>query len=163
YWQLSAQGNVACDVAAGRTLGQGAPHQYVLDLTRLQSGADHRVAHHMGTECRAVGHVERTLPAPGESRARGRDDHCIAHEALHDLCVGDLARLEPEAARVLADQLLHHGRRMGGAIPRLVVVPTRAGLLAEAAALADEVGRARVRQVRPLDLAPLADRPADVI
>src|SRR6185503_2695506 len=46
---------------------------------------------------------------------------------------------------------------------RLVAIPARAGLLAEAAELAEAVGELRVDHVRALGVAALADRPADVV
>jgi hypothetical protein len=48
------------------------------------------------------------------------------------------------------------------ALARLVAVPAGAGLLAEAPLLAQAVADARPRHARSLDVAPLADLPADV-
>src|SRR6185369_10625462 len=48
------------------------------------------------------------------------------------------------------------------AATRFIQVPALAGLLPEAAALGDLVGDLRVLEVRTLDIAALADLPADV-
>src|SRR6202022_1786071 len=53
--------------------------------------------------------------------------------------------------------------RMRGAIARPVVVPAAAGLLPEAAGLAQAIGNLRVTHVRVFPIAALADRPADVV
>ena len=47
-------------------------------------------------------------------------------------------------------------------LPVVVAIPARAGLLPEPPLLAEPVGDARPRHLRPLDVAPLADAPADV-
>src|SRR6218665_2919622 len=82
--------------------------------------------------------------------------HQREHQALHDFLVADLARRDAERGAVLLQHLGHHLRRDRIALARLVVVPTGARLLAEAAQLAQQVGRLSVAHVRLLDLAALA-------
>ena len=62
-------------------------------------------------------------------------------QALHDLLVGDLARRDAELLAVLLDHLVDDLARDRVALAGLVVVPAGAGLLAEAAQLAQLVGR----------------------
>ncbi len=97
------------------------------------------------------------------SRMRARLVDQREHQALHDLLVGDLARLDAELLAVLGDHVLDQLGRDRVALAGLVVVPAGAGLLAEAAQLAQLVGAAAVLHVGPLGGAALADRPADVV
>ena len=80
-------------------------------------------------------------------------------EAVHDLVVGDPARRDAELGAVLRDHLLDELARDRVALARDVVVPARAGLLAEAAHFAQQVGGLAVAQVGLLDVAALADAP----
>src|SRR5258707_138403 len=84
-------------------------------------------------------------------------------QALDDFLIGDLARGDAQLLAVGLDHLVDQLGRDGIALARLVVVPARAGLLAEAAQLAQLVGRAAVLHVGALDGAALADGPADVV
>src|SRR5690606_3047618 len=83
-------------------------------------------------------------------------------QALDDLLVADLPPRHAAVARMLLDHRVDFGRRMRGAVAGPVVAPAGAGLLAEAPALAEQVGHARVRELRTLLRTALADRPADV-
>ena len=62
------------------------------------------------------------------------------HQALHDLLVGDLARRDAQLLAVVLDHLVDQLGRDRVALAGLVVVPAGAGLLAEAAQLAQLVG-----------------------
>jgi hypothetical protein len=84
-------------------------------------------------------------------------------EALDDLLVADLARRDAELGAVLLDHVGHDLARDRVALAGQVVVPAGAGLLAEATHLAQQVGGLRVADVGLLDVAALADVPADVV
>src|SRR5436189_41746 len=61
------------------------------------------------------------------------------------------------------DQRIDCGVRNSIATPRLISIPSRAGLLPEAALFAETVGNTRIAHVRFLDIAAFADPPSDVI
>ena len=73
------------------------------------------------------------------------------------------ARLRADLLPVLVDDLSTSGSGIGLRLPGSYRVQALAGLLAEAAQLADAVGDARVHEVRALLVAALADLPADVV
>mmetsp|Transcript_21061 Transcript_21061/g.81577 ORF Transcript_21061/g.81577 Transcript_21061/m.81577 type:complete len:639 (-) Transcript_21061:1062-2978(-) len=85
------------------------------------------------------------------------------HQAVDDLLVADVARLGTDGLAVLLQQLVDDRRRDRIALAGLVVIPASAGLLAEAAQFAQAVGAGRVLHARLLDIAALANGPADVI
>src|SRR6185503_20127177 len=88
-------------------------------------------------------------------------------QSLHDLLVGDRSRLGADFFPVSGQNLINLGvgDRLARICPSsgLVSVEALAGLLPEAALLADAVGDLRIHHVRPLLRAPLADLPADVV
>ena len=77
-----AQRDLARDVAAGRALGRRAAHDHVVDLGRRDAGALHRGLDRVAAQRRAVGHVEGALPALGQRRAGGGNDHGLGHRKL---------------------------------------------------------------------------------
>src|SRR5476651_1124027 len=91
--------------------------------------------------------------------------HHREQAALHDLLVGDGAAGDAELLRGLLDDLLDLGIGDRRAVGQIVLVVARAGLLAEAAELADRIGDvAGVAHVALfLVLLALADAPAHVV
>jgi hypothetical protein len=84
-------------------------------------------------------------------------------QALDDLVVADLARRDAEVGAVLLEHVGHDLARDRVALAGHVVVPAGAGLLAEAAHLAQQVGGLGVADLGLLDVAALPDVPADVV
>ena len=78
YGQPARSAIGARDVAPGGALAEGRAHDHVLDLGGIDACAFHGVAHGVGAEGRAIGHVECALPALAKTGARGRDDHGVA-------------------------------------------------------------------------------------
>src|SRR5262249_26083884 len=83
--------------------------------------------------------------------------------ALDDLGVGNRAARDADPRGVLDDQLRHGWIRHRRPASGLVLIEARAGLLTEATELADTVGDFRIDEVGTLDVAALADVPADVV
>ncbi len=77
--QAGAQRDLARDVGARRALGVGAAHDDVIDFRAVDARALDGVLHGVAAERGAVGHVEGALPALGERRAGGGNDHCGGH------------------------------------------------------------------------------------
>ena len=59
--------------------GIGAADDHVLDLVGVDLGALERGVHHVAAHLRAVGHVERALPALAERGPRGGNNDGFNH------------------------------------------------------------------------------------
>src|SRR5688572_25553856 len=77
-----ADRDLARDVPAGRALGVGAADDHVFDLVGVDLGALERGVHYVAAHLRAVGQIERALPALAERGARGGNDHCVGHRSF---------------------------------------------------------------------------------
>src|SRR5215467_3305836 len=83
--------------------------------------------------------------------------------ALQDLVVADLPPLDPALLGAGGDERLHLGIGLGRTAARLVAVPPRARLLAEAPLLAEAITHVRVAEIlAPRGRLALADPPAHV-
>src|SRR6266702_1376654 len=82
---------------------------------------------------------------------------------MHDFVIVDPAALRSDLLAVVDDHLLHGGVRQRVATAGFVAIPTQSRLLAEATLFAQPVGDLRVLKVGPLAVAPLANRPADIV
>src|SRR5438270_739640 len=69
---------------AGGALGQGAAHDHVLYLGRIDLRTLHGSADDMSAQGRAVGHVEGASPGLCQTGAGGGDDDGVGHGALPD-------------------------------------------------------------------------------
>ena len=74
-----ADSDLARDVLTRRAFRIGATHDDVLDLSRIEFRALERRLDGVAAHGRAMGHVERALPALAERRTRGGNDHCVSH------------------------------------------------------------------------------------
>ena len=99
--QAGADHDLACDVGAGGALGQGAAHDHVFHLGRVNARALDGVLHHMAAERGAVGQVEGAPPALGQRGACGGydDGGCHGGVLLVVLLVGCQANCRPSSAR----------------------------------------------------------------
>ena len=77
--QACLQRDLARDIAAGGAFRRGATHDDVVHVSAINAGAQHGVLHGMAAQGGAMRHVERTLPALGERRAGGGNNHCGGH------------------------------------------------------------------------------------
>ena len=80
--QAGAQSGLAGDVGAGGAFGVGAAHDDVVDFGALNAGALDGMFDRVATQCGAMGHVERALPALGERGAGGGNDNGGCHDEL---------------------------------------------------------------------------------
>ena len=77
--QAGAQGGLAGDVVAGRTLLQGRAHDHVVDFARIDASAFDRGADHVAAELGARGVVERAAIGLADRGAGCGDDNRFTH------------------------------------------------------------------------------------
>ena len=82
--KTGAQCDLTGHVPAGGALGQGAAHDHVLHLGRVDLCTLHGSADDMSAQGRAVGHVEGASPGLCQTGAGGGDDDGVGHGALPD-------------------------------------------------------------------------------
>ena len=85
------------------------------------------------------------------------------HATRNDFLIAERTRAHAQLAAVRFDQGRHLGIGNRVTPARFVAIPALADLLAEAAEFTQTIGQLGIEHLRPLDVAPLADRPTDVI
>jgi hypothetical protein len=136
---------------------------------------DVRKTHGVGIEHRAAAEIRKAVACDvhdvdvGGARRNALLENAGAlvdqriEGTLDDLLIAHLAALQAEALGLLQHDLGDRLGRNGGALARLVVIPSRTAFLAEPAELANAVRYSREGPIGILRIQPFADRPADVV